>query len=305
MKLAKLTEAEIDLIDPYAALSELGYEAVLEVQRIGGGWDTLLWRFRTSDGLDHTLRVYYLPRRQEISKRERNALEACARTGLPAPRIEKVSQFQGYPVLILTWCHGVSLLSIVEKKPWLLWHMARVFGRMQAQIHSVKLPADLDSLRVDDWVSRVPEGYENLVEHARSLNLSNNTLIHMDFHPLNVICDGTVMTGVVDWAGATMGDRLADLARTASCLLAAPLPPGPLRVFFQFSRQVFLKGWRAGYEEVAGPIPNYRPLMAWAGATLLAEIEQVIGQPYVWGTEQDLQKLKSFIRVWQEEAGIR
>ncbi len=106
------------------------------------------------------------------------------------------------------------------------------------------------------------------------------------------------MTGIVDWAGAAAGDRRADLARTYITIVAAPVPPGPLSAVLNLLRRVMLRGWRSGYEELAGPMPDYRPFVAWAGATLLAEIERVIDRPGVWGTQKDIDKLRHLVALW-------
>lgn len=292
-------------VDPRRALAALGYPDISEPQRVRGGWDTLLWRFQTPDGREHSLRVYYLPRREEIAWRERIALETCERAGLPAPRVEAVGQVEGLPAMVLSWCPGFPILSFVEKKPWTLWRLGRLFGRVQAQLHAVPPPPEFLEGAPDDWISRVPEGYADLVEHARSLNLATSSLIHMDFHPLNIISDGSSVTGILDWAGAAAGDPRADLARTVIIILAAPVPPGPLRPLLNLARGLLLRAWRSGYQEIAGPMPDYRPLMAWAGATLLAEIELVIGKPDVWGTEEDIQKFRRLVDLWARQASIR
>src|SRR3990172_6481220 len=75
-------------IDPRAALAALGYTETTEPQRVKGGWETLLWRFATPDGREHSLRVHHLPDRVEFARRERLALPACEEGGLPAPRPE-------------------------------------------------------------------------------------------------------------------------------------------------------------------------------------------------------------------------
>ncbi|MDP2949718.1 MAG: aminoglycoside phosphotransferase family protein, partial [Chloroflexota bacterium] len=283
----------------------LGYAETSEPQRVSGGWDTLLWRFDTPDGREHSLRVYHLPRLRGIAWRERIALETCARAGLPAPRVETVGEFEGLPAMVLGWCPGIALLSIIEKKPWAVWRLGRLFGRAQAQVHAVTPPAEFIATAPAEWVSRLTDEYADLAAHALSLELSTASLIHLDFHPLNLISDGATVTGIIDWTGAAAGDRRADLARTAITLLAAPVPPGPLRPVLNLARKLILRAWRSGYEEVAGPMPDYRPLMAWAGATLLAEAELVIDRPNVWGTEEDVKTFRRLVDVWARQAGIR
>jgi aminoglycoside phosphotransferase (APT) family kinase protein len=298
--------AEIEAqIDPRKALASLGYAEASEPKRVTGGWDTLLWRFRDPDGREHSLRVFILPTRQEIAWRERIALETCARAGLPAPRVEKVGEVQGLPALVLSWCPGLPILSFIEKKPWALWRLGRLFGRSQAQLHAVEPPAEFIENAPDDWLKHVPHDYADLVAHASSLNLSTSSFIHMDFHPLNLVSDGATVTGILDWSYAAAGDPRADLARTEITLLAAPVPPGPFRPLLNLARNLILRAWRSGYQELAGPMPDFRQLRAWAGATLLLETEIDMGRPGVWATQEDFDKLQRMIDLWAREAGIR
>jgi hypothetical protein len=292
-------------IDPRHALATLDYAETSEPQRVKGGWDTLLWRFGTPDGREHSLRVFILPTREEIAWRERVALDTCAQVGLPAPRVEKVGEVQGLPAVVLSWCPGLPILSFIEKKPWAMWRLGRLFGRTQAQLHAVTPPAEFVETAPDDWLKRVPDDYADLAAHARSLGLSTSSFIHMDFHPINLVSDGTSVTGILDWSYAAAGDPRADLARTEITLLAAPIPPGPLRPLLNLARKLILRAWRSGYQEVAGPMPDFRHLRAWAGATLLLETELDMGRPGVWATEEDAQNLRRLVDVWAGKAGIR
>src|SRR5574341_2159817 len=217
-------------VDPREALAALGCAEPLDIRRVKGGWDTLLWRFRTPDDRLHSLRIYFLPDRDDIVRREFAALKACADSGLPAPRIEQAGEFNGLPAVLLSWCVGFPILSFVEKRPWQLWRLARLFGHAQARVHAVSPPAELRQEAPGGWLSRVGPDHSELAKRAAALSPSTDVLIHMDYHPLNVISDGQSVTGIVDWGGAAAGDRRADLARTYITIFAAPVPPGPLIV---------------------------------------------------------------------------
>jgi hypothetical protein len=246
-----------------------------------------------------------VPRREEIAWRERVALQTCARVGLPAPRVETVGELQGLPAVVLSWCPGIPILAFIERKPWTLWRLGRLFGQTQAHMHAVTPPAEFVATAPEDWASRVTDDYADLTAHALSLGLSTSSLIHMDFHPLNLVSDGAAVTGILDWSYAAAGDPRADLARMEITLLSAPVPPGPLRPLLNLVRNLILRAWRSGYQEAAGSMPDCRPLRAWAGATLLAETELVIGRPGVWATEEYVRRLRRLIDVWAREAGIR
>ncbi|MDP2675884.1 MAG: aminoglycoside phosphotransferase family protein [Dehalococcoidia bacterium] len=292
-------------VDPRAALAALGYAETTEPQRVKGGWETLLWHFATPDGREHSLRVHHLPDREEFARHERLALQTCEKGGLPAPRLEATGDFQELPAMVLSWCPGRPLLSYVEQRPWAIWRLGRLFGRAQAQVHALTPPPEFLAAAPDDWLLRIDEEYADLATHARTLGLSTSSLIHMDFHPLNLLSDGTAVTGVIDWPRAGAGDPRADLARTEITLLAAPIPPGPAAAFLNLARRLILRAWRSGYRETAGLMPDYRPFRAWAGATLLAEIIPIIDQPNVWGTREDIEKFRRLVDVWARDEGVR
>ena len=292
-------------VDPRQALAALGYSETSEPERVTGGWDTLMWKFTTPEGREHSLRIYYQPRRDEVARRERVALAACAQGGLPAPRIETVGEFESLPAVVLSWCSGRPLLSVIERRPWSIWRMGRLFGAAQAQVHAVTPPAEFVEGAPDNWVRQVGEEHADLAAHVRGLQPTTSSLIHMDFHPLNLISDGTRITGIVDWASAAAGDPRADLARTVFTMRAMPVPPGPVKPVLNVGRGLALRAWRSGYKDVAGSMPDYRPFLAWAGATLLYGMDQVIDRPGVWGTQKDLMKFRGLVDLWAREAGVR
>jgi aminoglycoside phosphotransferase (APT) family kinase protein len=49
------------------------------------------------------------------------------------------------------------------------------------------------------------------------------SLVHMDYHPQNVIVRGTRVTGVIDWVNADYGDRHLDAAMTAAILSSSAM----------------------------------------------------------------------------------
>ena len=64
----------------------------------------------------------------------------------------------------------------------------------------------------------------NLVtERAGKFRNSPNSIVHMDYHPQNVMVDGMRVTGVIDWVNTDMGDRHLDAAMTAVILSSSAL----------------------------------------------------------------------------------
>jgi hypothetical protein len=52
-------------------------------------------------------------------------------------------------------------------------------------------------------------------EAAGSVEVAGDDVVHYDFSPYNILADGDVITGVVDWQGATSGDAAFDLVTLA------------------------------------------------------------------------------------------
>jgi aminoglycoside phosphotransferase (APT) family kinase protein len=277
-------------INPKEVLTTLGYVKTSKLQRVRGGWATLLWQFKTPDGLEHVLRIYHQPAgyEEEIAWRERTALEACAKAGLPVPRIERVGKVEGFPALVLSWCPGSTLMSLIEREPWFVWRWGRLLGETQARVHAVRPPPQFLTKAPDDWIHRVTNRYTDLADYLLSLKPSTDSLIHMDFHPLNIIIKDANITGIIDWTGAAAGDPRADLARTEVTILTTPIPPSPIKPLLNFARKIFLRGWRYGYAKIAGFVPDYCPFRAWAAATFLWELELFAFKFDTWAKEEEI-----------------
>jgi hypothetical protein len=90
MDLAALEQS----VDPSRTLAALGYSDISEPVRITGGWETLIWRFQTADGGDHSLRVYFVPGSHAMARREMIALRTREEAGQPALRMEKSGEHE-------------------------------------------------------------------------------------------------------------------------------------------------------------------------------------------------------------------
>lgn len=292
-------------VDPRDVLAGLGWRAASGPLRLTGGWDTLLWRFGTGDGADHVLRVFHLPRAQDIAHRERLALDACARAGVPAPRVEATGEYRGLPLTVQSWCPGAPLLTLVERRPWTLLRMGRLFGGTQARLHRIPAPEELHAAAPRDWACRVKEEHAAFAEEAIAIAPATNALAHLDYHPLNVIVDARGAAAVIDWSYAAAADPRVDLAVTAATLLAAPAPPGATRPVLNLMRSLLIRLWESGYRATAGSLPDYHALLPWAGAMLLAQTELALGRDGVWGTEQDIETLRRLIPAWVERSARR
>jgi len=103
-------------------------------------------------------------------------------------------------------------------------------------------------------------------------NDNDVALLHLDYHPLNIMTDGTRVTGVLDWENAHAGDPRADLARTVSILLVdARGPHGPSDAERRM-RLTLARGCLHGYAEVAGVPTAMAAFYAWAGEVMQRDL---------------------------------
>ena len=209
--------------------------------------------------------------------------------GLPVPEVSAEGTSGGRPALLMSWCPGRTLLAELQARPWRIWSLGVAFGRMHARIHSLAVPAALRDV-VPTW-------------DAEREDLAAPSLLHMDYHPLNVMVDGGQVTGVLDWANVRIGDRRADLARTVTLLRLPPLPPGTPAIVQLVLRPLLEAAWRAGYRQLqmVDPFVDMAPFYAWAGAMMERDLRPKLGRPGVWLHESDLARIQRWTLAWKQQ----
>lgn len=155
---------------------------------------------------------------------EARALEALAPTSLPVPRVVGVrgtkpdsedawlvtSALPGGPL-----SRALATADPVERRSW-----CDRLGRMLARIHGTPIPAALRSVDATPWERRRHDRLpaERADEALASAQIDRRrppaprVLVHGDFTPDNVLCEGDRIVGVIDWPGAGTGDPGYDVA---------------------------------------------------------------------------------------------
>ncbi len=255
-----------DNLDPYAILRALGVMEVTSAMRAYGGSDTAIWRVQRADS-DYALRVFRAGE-ENACEVERVVMRVASAAGLPVPEVHVAGSWRGRPALLLSWLPGSPILDELRRAPWRAWALGAAFGRAQAAIHALPAPSPLAE-RPNAWIDWLGPTYPELAERLR-MDEQRAALLHLDYHPLNVLTDGERVTGVLDWRNALSGDPRADAARTVAILridYTGRASPAERAV-----RGLFERGWRAGYEERASPLGEMGLFYAWAGAVMLRDL---------------------------------
>ncbi len=277
-------------LDPQAILVSLGITEPFTVHPVHGGSDTAIWQVKQAGRL-YALRVFRTGE-QEDCEREQMVMQAAAFAGLPVPQVYAAGAWQGYPVLLLSWLPGRTVADELRAHPWRAWQMGVLFGRMQAAMHTIAAP---DGLRqaTDAWITWLGVNEPSLQERLHAFEHRNDLLLHLDYHPLNVLTDGRSITGILDWRNALAGDARADAARTVAILHVDAV--SLLRLWERPIWRLFEQGWRAGYERNGGSLRDMELFYAWAGAVMELDLAHKRGPA-------DLARIHAWTVQWKKRA---
>jgi len=124
-------------------------------------------------------------------------MEAAVAGGVPVPEVHAVGTWRGHPALLLAWCPGRPLAHEVRVRPWRAWALGVAFGRAQAAIHALPAPAIPRDHPVSWEAWAGPD--EALRACLGAVRPRPPVLLHLDYHPLNVLAAGGRVAGVLDW----------------------------------------------------------------------------------------------------------
>jgi aminoglycoside phosphotransferase (APT) family kinase protein len=286
-------------LDPHPILASLGVADTAGVEAVTGGSDTTVWRVRWR-GETYALRLFR-PEQADTCEREVRAMSMAAAGAVTVPQVIRKGVWKDCPALLLSWIAGKPLAHQLREHPLLGWRLGAAFGRMQAAIHQVPIPTDQESTRWIEWAGDEPE----LKARLYDLPSRRTALIHLDYHPLNVMADGSLVTGVLDWANARTGDSRADFARTYTILRIEPYSPNGDSLQLALLRRLLERAWRTGYVGAGGRLDEMALFYAWAGAVMIRDLSPRIGKPGHWLYDHHLDPVRRWRDTWKRRAGIQ
>jgi hypothetical protein len=140
-----------------------------------------------------------------------------------------------------------------------------------------------------------------LGERLRAVERTTPSILHLDYHPLNVLVENGRTSAVLDWTNVAAGDRRADLARTLTILRLSPLPADMPPLVMRLLLRLVEQNWRRGYRAVAGPVGGMAPYYAWAGVAMLNDFAPRVGNGV---TEESLLPVRRWADYWSARAGV-
>jgi aminoglycoside phosphotransferase (APT) family kinase protein len=210
------------------------------------GWETYTYAFRLRcpEPLPPTLtrplilRVFASDQGLPGARREFAIETFLAHSHYPVPRpllLEEDSAYFGGPFLLRARAPGQPLLTALLQQPWLLFHAAKQMAVAQARLH--ELPTQRCPLLAGPLLDRSLETCAHIIEECRLEELrpgldwlkahrpaapGDFSVLHLDFHPCNLIQQRQGPPIVLDWTEAGVGDYHADLGTSLMLLECAP-----------------------------------------------------------------------------------
>lgn len=294
-------KSESEPIDPMAVLRALGITAETATP-LAGGWDTAIWRVERG-GEPGVLRLLR-SREAERCRREALAMEAARAAGVPASQILARGTWEGRPALFLSWLPGTPLVDELRADLSRASRLGDGFGRTLARLHAAPAPEEMKSLG-SAWVAAAGPEEGPLQERLRELAVAPATLLHLDYHPMNVLAEGDSITGVVDWANAAVGDPRADVARTLVLIaLAAYVFGGSRPAAERAARRQFRAAFLSGYRAAGGRTADMAPFLAWGWAATARDLAPNLERPGHWLRPEHLTLMHRRVAAWKRRAGL-
>ncbi len=282
-------------------LAELGLPDGTSAERITSGWGgTTVWRLEREDQIE-AVRLFP-DGAGEAKDREVAALQSALTGGIPVPKLLPVKQYRNRPTILTTWCLGRNVAESIAAAPWRVRQFGAEMGRVQARLHRVVAPPAVQR-RTPDWIAWAGDAEQDLQDALRSQPLRSDVLLHLDYHPQNILMQDGAVTGVIDWENVRAGDPRADVARTASILWLARQSPETPR-WARPMLQLLESGWQKGYQQEAGPLTEMPLFHAWACAAMITDLAPKVENPDNWLSPNDLTKLHNRLIELKRLAGV-
>jgi len=222
---------------------------VARLERIAEGREAEI--FAWEEG--RVLRLFRGPRPQWALESEMAAMRAARAVAPYVPDVFEIVEVEGRPGIVMERVEGTDLITLLGRKPWMVWRAGTVLGKVQARLHGVEAPPELPPLR--ERIERacgLPGMPPEIGERVRPLLAElpdGDRLCHGDFHPGNMLMTkrGPV---VIDWPNVTRGDPTADYARSALLLEMGSPPPGTpalVRYMEGIGRKLIAASFRRAY----------------------------------------------------------
>jgi uncharacterized protein (TIGR02172 family) len=174
---------------------------------------------------EQVVKLFYDWFELEAIQYEQRINRAVHASGLPVPAVGGIVRVNDRNGLLYQRVEGIPMWEIIERRPWHVFRYARKMAELHVEMHNSNIQIDIPTQR-----QKLKSKIHSAVTLPANLQLKtlaeldsipeNNRLCHGDFYPGNLMISGQDVI-IIDWCDATLGNPLADLARTSIILQGA------------------------------------------------------------------------------------
>ena len=163
--------------------------------------------------------------------------------------------------LILKRVAGKTLISLAAGRPQTVFSVHRLMADLQIALHQ----AESDRIRsyrglAKEALDREPMEFLTPEEKAHCLDRlealpEGKHILHLDYHPDNIMSDGKSQTTIIDWMTASAGVPAADVAATLFLLNEGEMIPGMSKLAgaaLEAIRKTVCRKYYADYKKKTG-----------------------------------------------------
>lgn len=164
----------------------------------------------------HILKLFNAGIPREIAEREANLTCLVSAKGVRVPAVIELVEIEGRAGIVYERINGNNMLDRLSRQPLKLLHFARLTAELHVDLHRRCIP-DLPPMRqrLEAKINAADLSVFLKVAALKALKSmpDGESVCHGDLHPNNIMltANGPV---IIDWLDATLGDPLADVART-------------------------------------------------------------------------------------------
>src|SRR6266852_6877310 len=173
------------------------------------------------------LRTYCSPQGVPRALHEFEVQRHLHERGYPVPEpflVEERCDLFGGPFLLMEQLTGTTLFKYLSFYWWMMWPRSAGMAAMQVRLHSLPidgfphpagpyLPRTLEAIRgmIREYgLKGLLRGWEWLTANQPPSPV-RPCILHLDYHPMNVLCGPFPKLAVLDWTEADVGDFHADV----------------------------------------------------------------------------------------------
>ncbi len=306
---------------------------IVDLVRIADGWETEVYSFAVEyeeavrqSRLDLILRIYPGDDALEKSAREFKAMRQLFQVGFPVPQVlllESEGRHLGKPYVIMEKIEGRPMGDVIDESPderkmELLTQFCGMFVDLHTldwrpfvpdpSLYETRELSAIFGAELEGWraylhrfqMEAFDPVFDWLGEQIVGVRFGGPSVIHMDYHPWNILLRDDGAAFVIDWGAVGVSDLRLDLAWTLLLMSTYGTPDAREMILGEYER---VAEYRVEQIEFFDVVASLRRLASIA-VSLSEGAEKLGMRAGAEGMMQDLSHLTNVYGVLRDRSGI-